>query len=248
MVRVLALGDPHGKLPVGLTKIIKKNKIELIICVGDIAYAPEKPWLDESWKGMKEDYPEKTYKRIVDKICSYGLPVLTLRGNMFMRGEYKQVADKIFEPHKNLINKFTGFHEIVREKFVFFDVLWEKSGTRKKTITKAAKERNERRKKKLSRILKKGDVLISHNPPYGCCDFANNEFTKYKNKHVGSKIVRDAIKKKKPKLVLCGHIHEGKSKGRIGKTVVINCGERGDYVVLDISEKVRIVESNFLKK
>jgi len=33
-MKILAIGNPHGKLPKNLDSIIKKNKIEIIICVG----------------------------------------------------------------------------------------------------------------------------------------------------------------------------------------------------------------------
>lgn len=41
---------------------------------------------------------------------------------------------------------------------------------------------------------------------------------------VGSKAVRIAIEKHQPLVGLHGHIHEGKGKSAIGKTVVLNCG------------------------
>ncbi|HKL24448.1 MAG TPA: metallophosphoesterase, partial [Candidatus Nanoarchaeia archaeon] len=83
-MKIVAIGDPHGKLPKDLDNIIKRNNPDLIICVGDWAFTPEKPWLEESWKGIKRKFIDDSYKNSVDKVCSYGLPVLTLRGNMFM--------------------------------------------------------------------------------------------------------------------------------------------------------------------
>jgi Icc-related predicted phosphoesterase len=56
-------------------------------------------------------------------------------------------------------------------------------------------------------------------------------------RRVGSKAVYDWIEKTKPKLVLCGHIHEsyqitGIWKGYIGKTLVIQPGQERDKVHL----------------
>jgi Icc-related predicted phosphoesterase len=40
--------------------------------------------------------------------------------------------------------------------------------------------------------------LVSHQPPYGCGDLG-----------LGSVELRTAIRRVKPKLVICGHIHKG---------------------------------------
>jgi len=232
-MKILALGDPHGKLPKKLDGLIKKNKVELIICVGDWAFTPKKPWLEESWKGIKGSYVTKTYKDLVNKICFYKLPVLTLRGNMFMK-EKKHIADKILRKHKNLINKFTGKIHFNNQNFIFFDISYESStlmkGEDKRAFYYNRIRKNKRRERNLNRLFKENpnSILICHNPPYGILDKA------YDGKHIGSKIILKAIKKHQPKLVLCGHIHEAKGKAKIGKTIIYNLGWHGDYKVLNI--------------
>ena len=47
-MKILALGDLHGTLPKNLDSIVKRNKIEVIVCVGDIPFSPKKHWLEES--------------------------------------------------------------------------------------------------------------------------------------------------------------------------------------------------------
>lgn len=245
-MRILVIGDPHGILPNNLDTIVKKNNIELIVCVGDYAFTPEKPWIKESWKGISQNFVNNSYKKVVDKLCSYGLPVLTLRGNMWM-GERKRYADKILRKNKNLINKFTGKSKIQNQNFIFFDVIYEDStmmnGDSKKDFFKNRVKSNNSRENKLNNLLRENpnSILIAHNPPYGFVDKA------YTGKHVGSKILLSAIKKYKPKLVLCGHIHEAKGTANIGKTPIYNLGWHGDYAVFDVEEKVKLVESNFLK-
>lgn len=67
-----------------------------------------------------------------------------------------------------------------------------------------------------------GGVLISHSPPWGVLDVSSG------GRSLGSKAVREAIKLKKPALVVCGHIHGSAGKiDRIGETTVINAGPRG---------------------
>ena len=244
MVKILALGDPHGVLPKNLDKIIKRNKVELIVCVGDIPYSPKNHWLKESWENIDQNFVNKSYRDIMKKLCSYRVPVLTLRGNMWMNRKFRNKATTYFRRHKNLINKWTGKEKVLGENFVFFDVVFEDANTPKSLgkFNKKRADRNLKREIRLNNLLKenKDSILISHNPPLGVVDI------NYSNKHTGSKIIRDAIKKHKPKLVLCGHIHEAKGKGKIGKTPVYNLGWHGDYVVID-SETLKISESNFLK-
>lgn len=61
-------------------------------------------------------------------------------------------------------------------------------------------------------------------------------------RHVGSTAVREFIERRKPDLVVCGHIHEARGMDRIGSTVVINCGPagRGYYAILDLSGEPRV--------
>jgi Icc-related predicted phosphoesterase len=65
-------------------------------------------------------------------------------------------------------------------------------------------------------------VLVSHSPPENTLvDMTSN------GEHVGSSSIRDFITTKKPALVVCGHIHEGRGIDKIGETVVVNPGSAG---------------------
>ena len=76
--------------------------------------------------------------------------------------------------------------------------------------------------KKLLRDCPSGGVLVSHSPPRGVLDMSTD------GKNLGSEAVRETIDIKKPKLVVCGHIHgSAGQKARLGPTTVINAGPRG---------------------
>lgn len=60
------------------------------------------------------------------------------------------------------------------------------------------------------------DVLLTHGPPYRCGDM-NRE-----GENVGCFHQREWIKKNKPRFVICGHIHEGYGRRKIGQTQVFN--------------------------
>lgn len=54
------------------------------------------------------------------------------------------------------------------------------------------------------------DVLISHGPAYGLCDtIMNPVWTGSPEMPLGSRALRAAIERVKPRRVLCGHIHTG---------------------------------------
>lgn len=70
-------------------------------------------------------------------------------------------------------------------------------------------------------------VLLLHGPPYGTtADFLNGQ-------HVGNKDYRAFIERAKPKLVLCGHLHETfGATDMIGLTKVVNPGQEGMVIEL----------------
>lgn len=227
-MKILAIGDPHGKLPKNLNKIIKKNKIEIIVCVGDIPPVPK------NFKGIAfpiefRKKSDKLFKTIVKKLCSYKLPFLTLRGNMYLRKDTSRLTIKIFREYKNLFYKRMGKLRIKDKNFVFFDMFWEPHNIRHKA-TLIFTKLNKIIEKKLNNLLREleAPIVISHIPPYGYLDKTKSE------KHMGSKVFLNAIKKYQPQLVLCGHIHEAKGEARIGKTKVINLGCCGSYKIIKI--------------
>ena len=76
--------------------------------------------------------------------------------------------------------------------------------------------------KKLLQDLPAGGVLISHSPPKGVLDRSSD------GRSLGSEAVREIIEIKKPKLVVCGHIHGSAGQiARLNQTDVINAGPDG---------------------
>jgi Icc-related predicted phosphoesterase len=72
-----------------------------------------------------------------------------------------------------------------------------------------------------------GCVLAVHSPPQGHVDVSGA------GRHLGSEAVLRAIERTRPRLALCGHIHESWGmESRIGPTPVINLGPEG--MVLEV--------------
>ncbi|HXF00494.1 MAG TPA: metallophosphoesterase [Solirubrobacterales bacterium] len=80
---------------------------------------------------------------------------------------------------------------------------------------------------KLLEACPEGCVLAVHSPPRGHVDVSSA------GRHLGSEAVLRAIERSRPRLALCGHIHESWGmRSRIGPTPVINLGPEG--IVLNV--------------
>jgi Icc-related predicted phosphoesterase len=72
-----------------------------------------------------------------------------------------------------------------------------------------------------------GAVLVLHSPPRGHCDSAGGDT------HFGSPALLRAIEEKRPRLAVCGHIHESWGcESEIGATPVRNLGPTGTWIDL----------------
>jgi uncharacterized protein len=70
-----------------------------------------------------------------------------------------------------------------------------------------------------------GALLVLHSPPQGHCD-ANGS-----GDHFGSEALREAIEQKRPRLAVCGHIHESWGcQSQIGGTPIRNLGPTGTWL------------------
>jgi Icc-related predicted phosphoesterase len=61
------------------------------------------------------------------------------------------------------------------------------------------------------------DVLVTHEPPWGVQDALPS------GRHIGSRSVREQMQRLRPRLLLCGHVHEAAGITRVEGTVVVNC-------------------------
>jgi Icc-related predicted phosphoesterase len=79
-------------------------------------------------------------------------------------------------------------------------------------------------------------ILVSHEPPYKTQDRV------FFGHHSGSKELRELIEKCKPRLVLCGHIHEDPGITKLDKSIVVNCsmGKRTEGALIEINNEIDI--------
>lgn len=75
------------------------------------------------------------------------------------------------------------------------------------------------------------DVVVSHCPPFGLLDEFRNPGIGH---HLGSPGLRRYIEKNQPRLVVCGHIHEGSGEAMLGDTWIINVARRHQLIEIDL--------------
>ena len=86
---------------------------------------------------------------------------------------------------------------------------------------------NEQLEKEFAKIPEGLDVLVTHVPPKGEGIELDHD-TEFNN-HFGSEALTKAILEKKPKIVLCGHVHSGSHKPTmIGDSLVMNVSRIDD--------------------
>lgn len=90
--------------------------------------------------------------------------------------------------------------------------------------------------KLIEESIDKKTILVSHEPPYKTQDrvFFGN--------HSGNKELRYLIDECKPRLVLCGHIHEDPGIMKLNESTIVNCsiGKRTEGALIDIKDKIHV--------
>jgi Icc-related predicted phosphoesterase len=91
-------------------------------------------------------------------------------------------------------------------------------------------------KNPLGKILDANSILVTHVPPFKLRDKI------FIGSHGGSKELRTLIDIHKPRLVLCGHIHEDPGVTQSGDTTVVNCslGKRTEGAIVEINTTVTV--------
>ena len=83
------------------------------------------------------------------------------------------------------------------------------------------------------------DILVSHCPPYGTrCDLGPD------GKNYGSIPVKEYVQSKRPRLVLCGHVHVARAVDKVAGTTIVNPGPlmEGNFAILKVHRKDVSVE------
>lgn len=94
----------------------------------------------------------------------------------------------------------------------------------------------------------KNFIFLTHYTPLNCLDKVKFKGSPMNGKNVGFEPYNNVIKKYKPLIVICGHMHENQGKCKIGRTIVVNPGEahKGQAAIIEINDK-KIESIKFIK-
>ncbi|MFH1474080.1 MAG: metallophosphoesterase [Candidatus Aenigmatarchaeota archaeon] len=265
-MRILAIGDFHGKVPTILKRFVKINNIDLIVGTGDYTpFSLRKEFFKygysgdfELWRAIgKKKVKEGTLKdlkqeeAVIKKLNGLSVKTISITGNT----DYTKWGDAYDSkkpewrwPIQDFFSKFVKKYnniKVIDYSFARFgDFVF--IGIANSTFPGIVKSKNYRiYRKKLDKLFKRFEkekvILVSHNMPYGKLDKIESvDFDKrLKREHYGSKLARRLIERYHPILFIGGHMHENQGKVKIGKTIVVNpgYGREGEAAVITMPEK-----------
>lgn len=197
-------------------------------------------------------------KKILNEINLIGKPAILISGNTdndFYNYPFENNNIKIKKGISRFLRNLHNIKNITYSKTKFKGELFfgfggymepvvnfEKSDFNNRERLARRKKRNERSRKNLFSRLKKvrsDFIMILHYPPYGVFDIIKEKGNASHGKSAGVKIFTEAIKKYKPKLVFCGHMHEYRGMKKLHGVPVINPGdaEEGKAAIVEIIDK-----------
>ena len=283
-MKIVAIGDFHGKFPENLRQAVKREKPDLILCTGDFPDAGKirelifKHWAEgEWWQNIGLKKARKIEKacfdsglKIIKKLDSTGKKIYTVWGNSDFYSDFEELKkgapvsaypgdyDGIVKKSKNIVlidrkratenrTEIIGYGGYVD---VTDYIMKPIDKTKKKQMARARRyKKDEKRLEQLFLKKKplKNFIFLTHYTPYGIMDKVRLKSSPMHGKHVGWMPYNRIIKKYKPLLCVCGHMHENQGMQKIGKTLVINAGAacEGKYAVINTDGrkiKVRFVK------
>lgn len=194
-MKILAIGDFHGKCPVDLKQVCKDNKIDIIISPGDFCSFHLRAWyfknkFRKNNAKTSKNLEEKNRKldvqdgiKMLEELRKLNLPTFITTGNLDNTGlaEYGKIRDK-----QKGEDYFTP--EIKKQSFTLLDLakanyddftligfprssfLGRKMKRSKYSKINISTEIYDAEKKKLTKLFKEATnpiIYVPHNPPYG---------------------------------------------------------------------------------
>jgi len=205
-LKILAAGDIHGdsRLASQLAERAEKEKVDLVILCGDLTDE------DKPTKGIISPFTKKNKK------------VLLIPGN------HDSFATADFLAELYGVKNIHGY-SVRYEDVGIFGCSAVNIGMNQLSES----EIYELLKKSFDKIkyLNK-KIMVTHTPPTSTkMEKLSHAFIGTKNVDVASKGVEKAVRRFKPDLLLCSHLHEAEGiEERLDKTLVINVGRKGKII------------------
>jgi len=92
------------------------------------------------------------------------------------------------------------------------------------------------KKRSFGEVIDEKTVLVTHVPPYKLQDKV------YIGHHIGSKELKKLVENYRPRLVLCGHVHENPGMTMFHDSVIVNCsmGKRTEGALITINDDIDV--------
>jgi Icc-related predicted phosphoesterase len=261
-MKILAIGDFHGKIPEKLKKVLLKREYDFILCNGDFPESEKirklifKNWAEKPWWeviGMKkaQQIEKESFNsgvKILKQLNSLGKKTHIVWGNTdfyesikkrkrksrakspISPGDYKKTIRKL----KNIIlidrkkSKISGLEILGHGRYVDVTEFIRHPIDKDKDAIKYREERYNKDKNTLFKLFKKNKpknfIFLTHYTPYKILDKIKLKGSPMYNKPAGFEPYNQIIKKFKPLLMVCGHMHENPGKKNAWKN--ISCKSR----------------------
>jgi len=258
-LRILAIGDFHGRIPRNLKSFVVKNKIDMILCPGDLCSGNEIEWLYWDRLGAGEKLVDivgkkkiremmikkiKISKIVLKKLNQLNIPVFMVYGNHDITSEEIKKYGMNFKGIGHIVKNYRNIKLLKNRRIRFNGLLiLGQSGYRgyvdKKNISNTS---SKKQKKKLNKLVKgvRGDfIFLTHDVPFGKLDKIRNKESPLNGERIGDEFYLEFDKKYKPMFHICGHMHENQGKAKINRTVVVNSGygRKGEAAVITMPER-----------
>jgi Icc-related predicted phosphoesterase len=222
-VRVYAIADLHGNLPE------PPDDAEALLIAGDIC--PDfRPRRSNHWDfvdkgGVAQAHWLESYFKVW--LQEHEVPTAYIWGNHDFVGEKKFLIPKNMPGWRLQDDQITLHRSDSEQTLKIWGTPWVPNleywafyGHPQALQTRA------------NRIPGGLDVLMTHGPPVNAGDFipAGSKYGNYGGEHVGDPTLNAAILRARPKVVICGHIHEAR-----GAYVVSEAFEDGGVPVYNVS-------------
>lgn len=211
-MKICAISDMHGNL-----QDIDIPEADLLVIAGDLIPLSIQSYLKQSYKWFKQKFLPWLQSLPVEQvvfIAGNHDKFLENKSNpdfkdfldLFSDGKYIYLEDKLYtftnKKGETCIIYGTPYSDI----FGYWSFMESEQ-----TLTKI-----------FSKIPENVDILLTHTAPYGVSDIILQEGF-YSGQHIGSTALADAVKEKKPKYVIHGHLHSTNHEPEtLGDTTVYN--------------------------
>lgn len=228
---VYAASDLHGRLP------LPPGDATLLLLVGDIC--PDfRPHSGQHWEFVdREGYQQgrwldTTFRAWLEDCADSNIEVVAIWGNHDFVGEHPDLVPPDLPwvllqdeaAHVGYTANRTADYHIYGTPWVPGLKYWAFYG------------RPEALKLRAEAIPEGLDILMTHGPPQGAGDFIptsqkqREKYGNYDGERVGDAALRDAIARAKPRITLCGHIHEDRGSHRTASgEAVLNVAAVDEY-------------------